>query len=105
MDWDQLEVNAYRYFKLLPQDVYRLTPREYRNLIKAKELQLDDDLHRAAVIAIMHRKAQHKKTIKLSELTGKKKKATAKKPEKQPKIEDKSKIFEEIESKFGKPKR
>lgn len=69
-----MEREAFRYLQLMPQQLYSLTPREYANLIQAKEEQINDDLHRMAIQALMYRKAMNKKHLKFTDLIGSKKK-------------------------------
>ena len=86
--------------QLLPDQLYRLTPREYANLIKGRESQINDDLHRMAIQALMYRKAMNKKHLKFTDLTGTKKK---------PSISDratlhrKRQIMQELEQALGDP--
>jgi len=66
-----MEREAYRHFSLLPAQFYALTPRQYYNLLKGKEAQDDDRIHFMALQAIMYRKAMNKRSLKFTDLTGK----------------------------------
>lgn len=100
MDWDQLERDAYRYLQLMPVQLYSLTPREYANLIKGKEQQIHDDLHRMAIQALMHRKAMNKKHLKFTDLIGSSKKPSISDRET---IHNKRRIMQELEQALGDP--
>ena len=100
IEWDQLEKEAFRYLQLMPQQLYSLTPREYANLIQAKEEQINDDLHRMAIQALMYRTAMNKKHLKFTDLIGNKKKPSI---SDRATIHNKRQVMQELEAALGDP--
>lgn len=85
----------------MPRELYDLTPREYGNLLTAREKQIDDDLHMRAVQAIMYRKAMNKKTLKFTDLIGKKDDKS--KLTKRGDLEEKNRSMMDLERELGTP--
>lgn len=102
MDWDALEQDAFRFLGLLPTALYEMTPREYKNALAGREKQLDDELHRMAVQAIMYRKAMNKKTLKFRDLLGKK---NASSITKRVDLQTKAEVLNALELEVGVPTR
>lgn len=84
----------------MPDHLYSLTPREYANLMKAKENQINDDLHRMAIQAIMYRKAMNKKHLKFTDLIGTKKKPSI---TDRATLHNKRQILDDLENVLGDP--
>ena len=84
----------------MPDQLYSLTPREYGNLMKAKENQINDDMHRMAIQALMYRTAMNKKHLKFTDLVGTKKKPSI---TDRATLQNKRQIFADLESRLGNP--
>ena len=95
-----MEQEAFRYLQLLPDQLYSLTPREYANLIQARENQMNDELHKMAIQALMYRKAMNKKHLKFTDLIGNKKKSSI---SDRATLHNKRQIMQELETALGDP--
>lgn len=95
-----MEQEAFRFLQLLPDQLYSLTPREYANLVKARESQMNDELHQMAIQALMYRKAMNKKHLKFTDLIG-----TNKKPSISDRttLHNKRQIMQDLEKVLGDP--
>lgn len=99
-EWDRLERDAFRYLNLMPEQFYSLTPREYANLLKGREGQLQDQLHTMAIQALMYRKAMNKKHLKFTDLIGSKKKPSI---SDRATLHNKQQVFNDLEKLLGDP--
>ena len=68
--------------------------------MKAKENQINDDLHRMAIQALMYRKAMNKKHLKFTDLIGNKKKPSI---SDRATLHNKAQVFSDLEKMLGDP--
>ena len=68
--------------------------------MKAKESQINDDMHRMAIQALMYRKAMNKKHLKFTDLIGSKKKPSI---SDRATLHNKKQVLSDLENMLGDP--
>lgn len=59
---------GWQYLGMAPEEVMKLTPREFTLLLNAQRERTYDELESEAVIAVMHRVATNKERLKMSDV-------------------------------------